>query len=690
MPPVCGHKTGLALASGLWSTLAVDQKAHFDAALRALSSGNPQAAAEICEKSLEAFPGDANLLCLSARANLALRQYSAAEKNVEEAIQRFPDFALAHETFGDLLLVQGQGSKALSAYQTAMRLDPARTETHGKIDRARDLEKAVEEERARLSARRSFDAELKKGIQLELDGEHQSAEMIYREILTKDPDHVEAARLLAGIAALKKRFRDAEIFLKRVVKNAPDFTRGWVELVNVQREMDKFDEATESAKHVLRLAPDAAESHMVYAATIGSAGDHQAAIDAYRQAIDISPDKTGAITGLAHHQKTLGQTQDAIASYRRAIEIKPDHSEAYWSLANLKTFRFDDDEVSAMTELLEDADLPDNSRAELHNALGLECEGRKDYDRAFEHYAACNVARRPHESYDPVDTESTYDRLIEMFTPSFLEEHTGVDETDVTPILIVGLPRSGSTLVEQILASHSMVDGTHELGNLSRAVQGVRRSKSRRSRFPDALQDIGVGGWRAIGRDYLATTEVFRRGAPFFVDKNPNNFIYAGVLRLALPNAKIINARRHPLDSCFGTFKQLFASGQPFSYDMTEIGEYYLQYQRLMDHWHELMPGFVLDVHYEEVVADLETQVRRILDFCGLPFEEACLRFHETERAVKTASSEQVRRPIYSSSVNLWRNYEPHLDELVHILGSLLKSLPEGDQPALLSRENVD
>jgi hypothetical protein len=282
-----------------------------------------------------------------------------------------------------------------------------------------------------------------------------------------------------------------------------------------------------------------------------------------------------------------------------------------------------------------------------------------------------------------VDTESTHDRVTEMFSEVFLGQK-GADPVQPTPILIVGLPRSGSTLLEQILASHSQLDATHELGDLTRSVQTLRRRSHNQERFPEFLGKTRAAGWSRIGREYLKRTARYRQGAPYFVDKNPNNFIFAGVVKLAMPNAKVINARRHPLDSCLGAYKQLFASGQPFTYDMTELGEYYLQYQRLMDHWHSVMPGFVLDVHYEDVVSDLETQVRRLLDFCGLPFEEACLNFHETKRAVKTASSEQVRQPIYSSSLNRWRNYEAHLDALVHILEPLLADLPDPSNPTIL------
>jgi tetratricopeptide (TPR) repeat protein len=374
---------------------------------------------------------------------------------------------------------------------------------------------------------------------------------------------------------------------------------------------------------------------------------------------------------MAHHLKTIGEQEKAIAWYRKSIEVGPDHAESYWSLANLKTFRFEDSEVDAMLRLLEDADLEDEPRAQVHNALGLEYEGRGDYERAFEHFSLCNIARRKSEYYDPVDTEDTHDRVIELFDEAFLARDAG-SPVEPTPIFVVGLPRSGSTLIEQILASHSQVEGTHELSDLSKVLRAMRRGRRREKRFPEVIAGLNARGWARIGEQYLERTEKYRSGALFFIDKNPNNFIFIGLIRLAMPNAKIINARRHPLDSCLGSFKQLFASGQPFSYDMTELGEYYLQYQRLMDHWHRVLPDFVLDVHYEDVVGDLEGQVARLLEFCGLPFEEGCIRFHETRRAVKTASSEQVRQPIYSTSVNLWRNYERQLSDLAEILAPLL------------------
>ncbi len=527
----------------------------------------------------------------------------------------------------------------------------------------------------------AFADEVHKAEQHMAAGEGRKAEDIYRKILKRDPNHVEAARLLAKIAAEREAYRDAEIFLRHAGQHAPDYARIWVDLANVLREQQKFAEALECADKVLELAPDMAESHMLRAGVVGAAGDHEQAIHDYQQALAISADRPGALCSMAHHMKTIGRQQDAIAAYRRCIEIQPGHAEAFWSLANLKTFTFDDMEIESMRSLLSAEDTEDEARVQIHNALGLHAEARGDYETAFSHYEQCNRLRRAAESYDPVETEMRCDRLIEVFTPEFLAEHAGNGESDAAPIFVVGLPRSGSTLIEQILASHSDVDGTHELHNLATVVRDARRPGKRNERFPDTLLSLTGKDWSEIGREYISETRKFRHGAAYFIDKNPNNFIFVGLLKLALPNAKIINARRHPLDSCFGSWKQLFAAGQPFSYDLEELGEYYLQYCRLMEHWHAVTPEFVLDVHYERVVDDLETQVRRILQFCGLPFEQRCLRFHETERAVKTASSEQVRRPIYRSSVNLWRHYEAKIGDLIEVLKPLLEKLPEPDRP---------
>ncbi len=644
---------------------------------------------------MEEFPGDANLMCLAAKANLVLKNLDHAKRLIDEAVRQHPGFAVAHDVYGDLLLTQGQTESAIMAYEQAMRLDPTRSLLLTKIDKARELSENAKEPGSMPGKdpvperRMAFEQEIRIAQQNHQAGKPQESEKTYRSILKRDPNHVEAARLLAGIAAENKQYGDAEVFLRHAASNAPDYGRLWIDLTNVLRDWEKLDEAMECALKVLEMSPDKAEPHMLIASVSASMNHHEDAIRHYEKALEISPDRPGAMSSMAHHLKTIGKQQDSVGMYRKAIEVKPDHAEAYWSLANLKTFRFSDHEVQSMKSLLEDDDLPDESRVQINNALGLHYEAHKDFDQAFLHLESCNFLRRQSEVYDPLETESGVDKIIEIIDKAFIDKHHGLGNSDDSPILIVGLPRSGSTLIEQILASHSQVDGTHELGDLPQVVKRIRRFSRKQVSFPGNLLDLSPEHWTKIGQDYIDSTQRFRAGAPYFIDKNPNNFIFVGLLRIALPGAKIINATRHPLDSCFGTYKQLFASGQPFSYELTELGEYYVQYQRLMEHWNKVTPGFTLDVRYEDVVGDLESQVRRILDFCNLPFEENCLRFHETERAVKTASSEQVRQPIYSSSVNLWRNYEGHLGELIEVLQPILQSYPVEDQPTIMQKDPV-
>ena len=671
----------------------LSQQEAFKQAFSYLKSGDAKMCLTVCNVTLQRFPKDLNLLCLCARANIALRLFEDAKKRLDEAILIAPDFAIARDTYGDLLLIQGKPDRALKEYQNTLRLDPDRPRIAEKIDRAkamqielRKLQQAAEKDRsATPKPRMSFEDEMAQALEHQEADRNQEAEDIYRSILKRDPNHVEAARLLARIAMDHERYGEAEIFLTHALQNAPDYARAWVDLVNAQQQQDKYDEATKSALELLRITPDSPESHMMYAGVIGSAGRHEEAIMAYEKAIALEPEKPGAFSSMAHHLKTIGRQDKAIAAYRQSIAIKPDHTESYWSMANLKTFQFDNEEIDAMQALLLEKDLPDASRVHVHNALGHEYESRKDYPKAFANFSACNQLRRKSESYDPVETENQHEKIIAIFNKKFLDQ-TAAEVSEVSPIFIIGLPRSGSTLIEQILASHSQVEGTHELSDLPRTMQSARRKGSVHKSFPESIEHLGLEQWTEIGQDYLKSTQKYRTDRPFFVDKTPNNFIFAGVLKLALPNAKIINARRHPLDSCFGSYKQLFASGQPFTYDLFELGEYYSEYQHLMEHWHEVIPNFILDVHYEKVVNDLETEVKRMLDFCGLSFEENCLRFYETERAVKTASSEQVRQPLYSSSVNLWRNYENNLGDLIDILQPLLIKLPKSEQPSALHK----
>lgn len=662
----------------------------FQQAFTHLKKGDARMCANACRFALKKYPSDINFLCLISRASISLRLFDEAQGYLDQATKIAPQSAMTRETYGDLLLARNKAIEAIREYKLADKLNPNRDQIKKKIDYAKKINLDSKKNETNTKNEESddkhdFSKKINEAQEHKEAGRADSAEDILRDVLKKDPNNVEAARLLAGIAMDHNRYQDAEIFLLRAVKNAPKYARAWMDLVTSQREQDKFDAALESASNLIKLDPRIAESYMIRASVEGLAGSHEDAILSYKKAIEISPGKAGAMCSMAHHLKTIGKQDDAIKSYRQAIKKKEDHTESYWSLANLKTFNFEDREITEMNRLLEEVEIPDQGKAHLYNALGLEYESRKNFNKSFESMSACNAVRRKLETYDPVEFEMMTGKLSEIFSHNVIKKNRA-KKTSITPIFIVGLPRSGSTLIEQILASHSQVEGTHELVELTQSMRNIRDRVKISGSLPDALKAFKKEHWESVGLEYIEITKKYRTDKLFFIDKNPNNFTFVGALKMAIPNAKIINAKRHPLDSCYGSFKQLFASGQPFTYDLTEIGEYYLEYHKLMNHWHEVCPDFVLDVNYESVVANLDDEVRRILEFCELPFEEDCLRFHETERAVKTASSEQVRKPIYSSSVNLWRNYEDNLEELIEILEPLLLKLPKQDRPNSLSK----
>jgi tetratricopeptide (TPR) repeat protein len=636
---------------------------------------------------LDRYPEDANFLCLSARALEKLERFDEAKARIDEALSIYPEFARAHEVSGDLLLAQGYPTAAAEAFQQSLTLDPEQQRVRMKLGPVFMVLGRVEEARALKTEviDSSLDnKDIAKAAELEEEEKFAEAEKLYREILIRHPDNVSAMRLWAQLGVKQEQYAGAEVLLQQAVEIAPGFKRAWADLCSVQFERQKFDETIESAKRLIKLRPHSPDGHIWLAAALASAGHHQDALQSYDKALDISPDHAGALCGKGQACRTMGDQEGSVAAFRRCLTANPLHVEAYWSLANLKTFRFESQEVDDMLALVGDERIPHEGQVQLNNALGLEFEGRKEYDQAFEFIDRGNVLRREQEFYDRVENLERTTLSIEAFTQQFLNDNTGHGDPDHAPIFIVGLPRCGSTLLEQVLSSHSKVDGTHELHDLSQLIRSRRRLTMPPARYPTSIANIDVEGFKRLGSEYIERTRRHRGDRPFFTDKNPNNFVHVGLLHLILPNAKIINARRHPLDSCFGSYKQLFAQGQPFTYDLVELGEYYLQYQRLMDHWHEVLPGKVLDVQYEEVVADLEGQIRRILEYCELDWEDSCLRFYETSRSVKSASSEQVRRPIYKSAVNTWRRYESHLGALIEALEPLLAKLPESDRPSSL------
>lgn len=662
-------------------------RASFERAALFMRAGDPVTAESVCANALRDYPNDGNILCLMGSAMLQQRRPCEAESVFRQVTAIYPQMARAHEGLGMTLLAQNNPGEAVIALERAVRLDPELASAQMALGNARaaaGLHDEADEAYLANFRLKPHREDLARAAELQRQGKLQEAESIYRKVLTMDPQNVDALRMLATVASEMNQFADAEALLKRCIAIAPDFTRAWSELSRAQLKTEQFEQAMASAKKALSLDPQSAVAFCDLGNTYSKIGNYQHACDQYRKGLHLRPNHPGCLIGLGNALKTLGEQEQAIDAYRSAVLANPDFGEAAWSLANLKTFRFEDAELRQMEARLDNPALPDEPRANFCFALGKAYEDRENYVRAFDYYEQGNGIRRMHESYDPVLTEVVNERIQEVFSRAFIESKAGLGHESKEPIMIVGLPRSGSTLLEQILASHSMVEGTQELPELNRVVRSINQGRADKLVYPEAVRELAEDEFRRLGQSYLDRTQRYRLGAPYFTDKMPNNFPSIGFLHLILPNARVIDARRHPLDSCLGCYKQLFAKGQPFTYDLVEIGEYYLQYRRMMDHWRTVLPGKVLDVHYEDMVREQQAQTRRLLEHCELPWEDQCLQFYRTQRAVNTASSEQVRQPIYSSSVHLWRRYEAQLEPLIDVLEPVLKKLPAEDQPAIM------
>lgn len=503
------------------------------------------------------------------------------------------------------------------------------------------------------------------------------AERILKPHLKEDPFDAAAIRMLAELAARIGRWRDAENLLRRAVELAPGWTAAKSNLALVLGRMGRPAEAMELLEDIFEQEPDELGHWNLKAATLGRLGDFEQAIALYDSVLARSPHQPRVWLSYGHMLKTIGRQAEGIAAYRKAIALKPTLGESWFSLANLKTVQFDSADLSSMQSAIRSPDLGDEDRFHLDFALGKALHDAGRFDEAFAHYSRANALRLKTQPFRPGEITRTVDRSIEEFTmAAFAARQGGCDAKD--PIFIVGMPRAGSTLVEQILSSHSQVEGTTELPDMPAI---VREAGS----YPKAILDASAEERRAFGEDYLRRAGVQRRtDRPFFIDKLPNNWLYVPFIQLILPNAKIIDARRHPVGCCLSNFRQHFARGQAFTYDLGHLGRYYADYVRLMAHVDAVLPGKVHRVIYERMVDDTEAEVRRLLEYCGLDFEPQVLEFYKTERPVRTASSEQVRRPIYRDATEEWRPYEPHLGVLKAALGAVLDTYP--DAPATSSQ----
>jgi tetratricopeptide (TPR) repeat protein len=651
------------------------------AALDALGSRDPRRAEFLCRGRLEADPDSVEFLRLLGRSLAMQARFDEAETALLRAMELRRDSAALHEDLGGLRMMQERPEDAVASLQAALRLDPQLPLAGKKLGQALAMLGRGAEADAAFEAWFG-DSQDRASVALALDhlrvGRKDEAIATLKARLRINPDNVDALHTLAQAWwGDDKHLSDIEALLRRATELAPGHGAAWTLLGSLLHGAARPEEALACHRRATELAPENSAAWSGLAADYARIGDLESSSEAYARAVALQPGLPAVHMSHAHVLKGLGRQSEALREYRAAIAMKPEFGEVYWSMANLKVFRFEPEEVAAMEQQLKREDLPESVMVHFHFALAKACEDAGDYDRAWAHYHRGNQRQRPLVSYDPVGFETRHEQIADVFSREFLEAHAGEGFESEAPIFIVGLPRSGSTLVEQILASHSQVEGTSELPILGDIAVSTGRYFRDGREYPAAVRELRGRDFRAYGKQYLEETRVHRRtGRPRFTDKLPNNFAHVGFAHLILPNARIINARRHPLDSCLGSYKQLFAKGQNFTYDMNELALYYRKYHETMKHWHRVLPGKVLDVHYEDTVGDLEAQVRRILAHCGLPFEDACLRFHETQRAVRTASSEQVRQPLYTRALGTWRRYEKHLGPWREELDDIIAELP--------------
>ena len=639
-----------------------------------LQNGNFAAGRALADGVLSEAPGHADALYVAAVAARFQKSLDDARAYLDRLHAASPEYGRAWQESGHLARDSGDAESAIQAYRRATQFNPsleaswrAQEEilaSQGRTDEAASAR--AQAERLRIMPR-----ELLAATNHLAEGRVLKAEEFCRHFLRHNPRHTEGMRLLAQIGLKLGILDDAEFLLESAVQFEPDNIQLRLDYIDVLRRRQKFAEAKAQAEALYARDPDNPlfQSHLAIESM--QTGEFNRAFALFDSVLDKLPADAATLTSRGHALKTTGQQDDAVASYHAAIAARPDHGDAYYALANLKTYRFSDDEIAAMRMQVERVELAFMDRVHISFALGKALEDNGDYAGSFDFYEQGNTLKRRQTRYDADAMSAEIDAQIASCTTDLFAAQAGHGHPAPDPIFILGLPRAGSTLLEQILASHSQVDGTMELPNILALAHRLRGRKAGQSRYPEILHELSADQLARMGEEFIENTRIHRHGAPFFIDKMPNNFRHIGLIKLILPNAKIIDARRDPMDCCFSGFKQLFAEGQEFTYGLEQIGRYYADYVRLMDHWDAVLPGAVLRVQHEDVLDDLEGQVRRLLDFCDLPFEQACLDFHKTRRAVRTASSEQVRRPINRDGVAAWKPFEQWLGPLKEQLAQI-------------------
>ena len=648
-------------------------------AQRQLGKGLVGSAEQTLQQWLKRAPEDIEGRYALAVAQRHLHQWEKALATLSAIDRDRPGFGRAYQEAGYNHVALRDFAKARSAFEQATHFDP------GLVNSWKSLARLYEEQgeadklasvQEQLDYLQALPPELIAVLSYLSEDRLAEAEAQCKHFLRQNKTHIEGMRLLAEIATRSKVHEDAEFLLETCLELAPEHQAARVQYGNLLVKIQKFGKAVEVADALLAENPGHIPAiRLLHAQAHSGAGRPEAAQESFRVLMRQEPENPQHPMHLGHALQAAGDLDGAVALFHQAAALKPDHGDAWWSLANTKTYRFTDDELTRMAALEAASGTGALDRVQLCFALGSGWEQGRVYEKAFHWYDRGNALKRPTTRHRPARLEARVQSQIDICTADLFAERQGLGLAAPDPIFIVGLPRAGSTLLEQILASHTQVDGTmelHNILNLAKRLRG-REEVAGEPRYPQALAELEASYFGRFGQQFIDDTRAYRGDAPFFIDKMPNNFFHIGLIKLILPNAKVIDARRHPMACCFSGFKQLFAEGQEFSYSLTDIGNYYRQYVRLMAHWDAVLPGFVLRVQHEDLVADLEGQVHRLLDFCGLPFEPACLEFHRTERNVRTPSSAQVRQPIYSSGLEQWRHFEPWLGPLKEALGPELR-----------------
>jgi len=618
-----------------------------------LLAAQPELAAEQAQEILKAVPNHAPAAFLLARANARIGRGDEAIAALRQTVKLQPEHPEAWRLLADHLAATGDTEGANAAYLRHVKASTRNPEL---------LQAAG--------------AMVKKDL--------PRAEALLKAHLMKAPTDVAAIRMLAEVAARYGRDEDARKLLERCLELAPNFTPALYAYALLLHRDNESARALPVIERLLAAEPRHPGYRNFHAVLLSRLGDYARAAHIYAELLREYPAHAKVWLSYGHTLKTDGELQEGIAAYRRSIALEPTLGEAYWSLANLKTFRFEPAEVAAMEAKAADPAVGDVDRLQLHFALGKAREDAGDWAVSFAHYEKANALQRKRFNYDADNNTTRLRHLQSVLTRDFIASRAGSGDPSPDPIFIVGLPRAGSTLVEQILASHSQVEGTMELPEIIAMARELRAESESQAAgaYTNMLATLDSGRLRELGEQFMAETRIYRKtDRQFFIDKMPNNFLHIGMIHLVLPNAKIIDARRHPLACCFSNYRQHFASGQRFAYDLADLGRYYRDYVELMAHFDAVLPGRIHRVIYERMVEDTEAEVRRLLVYCGLPFEDACLRFFENERAVRTPSSEQVRQPIYRDAVDQWRHYEAWLEPLKTELGPVLAAYPDVPAP---------